>query len=867
MLKRTVGVKAKKKNIKTESVEFSEGKTKNYIWMSSSFHEDPYSDATRAALEFAMADGDLFTPEENRIIRNAVTKGNIKRQLAALVGDNQQIMDEINRSTSTAAAYAYQFWLAGDLHIGVQTNSVFETLLQFIKDILGIITDEENTAEIFRQLAAGQFLLRKQGNTNFTITSRLTDTPALSTANEQIRRTNNPELIALKNQLVSDVTATNVNQAMVSARNTKIAQFIGDLHSIIGEDEYASDEAFGKHISDVMNRLSKPDSAKTKKVKGQIEKLLDRMYIYARDAGVSINYVKGYFPRIADTEKMEANRNLFLSNMSKKKYNDHLAQLLGKKEGTVLTATERVKAADLVYNAYQRALGDSETAADELLREAEEGAALVSKIGAPAAGRTMERTFGWIHQNDTAPFLDDRIGLTLTKYITQLVKRSEFIRRFGVDKYGKALSGRKSITEYMEQARYLGATEEQMKLADNYVKSVMGTLAIDKISPEMHKAQGWLIVVQNYAVLGLATITSLLDVIGIAVRSDLDTAWFAYKAGIKDVIEGIKAEGEQSSTKFGEMLGTIDRVTANDALGFEFGGYHITGSAKRANDALFRMNGLIGWTNWTRNVATVAGKEFIRKHVAEPTENSARFLDELNISAKEVDTSSENLGILEQEERAKLHDKMRKLRIKVANAEGKYIGSINAKLEEVHKQLDKDDRLRGALVRFVDEAVLRPDASQRPIWGSDPRFALIMHLKAFTFSFHERILRRIYQEALHGNYTPLMTSVVYVPAALMTIMARDLLTMDDDDEDETLWGATMQGADRAGVFGTFQFAINARNDVTRGGVGLESFSGPTIDWAGKWAEAISTFDGDLDKEGSALARSSPGYVIWKDWFD
>ncbi|NIN64214.1 MAG: hypothetical protein GTO63_05845, partial [Anaerolineae bacterium] len=43
-------------------------------------------------------------------------------------------------------------------------------------------------------------------------------------------------------------------------------------------------------------------------------------------------------------------------------------------------------------------------------------------------------------------------------------------------------------------------------------------------------------------------------------------------------------------------------------------------------------------------------------------------------------------------------------------------------------ELDRDARVRNALNRFVDEAILRPNAAQRPIWASDPHWALVFHL-------------------------------------------------------------------------------------------------------------------------------------------
>ena len=49
-----------------------------------------------------------------------------------------------------------------------------------------------------------------------------------------------------------------------------------------------------------------------------------------------------------------------------------------------------------------------------------------------------------------------------------------------------------------------------------------------------------------------------------------------------------------------------------------------------------------------------------------------------------------------------------------------------------------------ALNTFIDEAIVRPDAAQRPGWASDRRFGLLFHLKSFMWGYHETLLRNIW---------------------------------------------------------------------------------------------------------------------------
>jgi hypothetical protein len=49
-------------------------------------------------------------------------------------------------------------------------------------------------------------------------------------------------------------------------------------------------------------------------------------------------------------------------------------------------------------------------------------------------------------------------------------------------------------------------------------------------------------------------------------------------------------------------------------------------------------------------------------------------------------------------------------------------------------------KVRAAVNMWVDGAVLRPDAVDKPIWMNDPHWALVAHLKQFVYAFQETIL-------------------------------------------------------------------------------------------------------------------------------
>jgi hypothetical protein len=49
-------------------------------------------------------------------------------------------------------------------------------------------------------------------------------------------------------------------------------------------------------------------------------------------------------------------------------------------------------------------------------------------------------------------------------------------------------------------------------------------------------------------------------------------------------------------------------------------------------------------------------------------------------------------------------------------------------------------RVQNAILKFVTESVLKPNAAERPLWASDPRFAIVWQLKSFMYSFGKVIV-------------------------------------------------------------------------------------------------------------------------------
>lgn len=300
------------------------------------------------------------------------------------------------------------------------------------------------------------------------------------------------------------------------------------------------------------------------------------------------------------------------------------------------------------------------------------------------------------------------------------------------------------------------------------IMAMEGTLGRE-IDPTLRHVMSGVTTFQNFRLLPLALFASINDVVGMVARGGtMKDSFQAFTRGIKEV--GLMWKGEYSQdelAKLAERLGTVGGGNYLEAMGQTYSSQFMYGKLRRWNDALFKWNGLEAWNRAARIQATGVAIEFIKRHVEKPNEHSKRYLEEL--FGKDYDTSL------------------------------------------IMKDGDLDysnDRVREAVLTWVNGAVLRPNASHRPIYASDPHYMLFYHLKQFAYSFHKVILRRTWIEAKAGNYTPAAALFTgYVPVSIAADVVKETLIMGDDDPWWTKGGLTAyleHGVARANLGGVPQ---------------------------------------------------------------
>lgn len=402
---------------------------------------------------------------------------------------------------------------------------------------------------------------------------------------------------------------------------------------------------------------------------------------------------------------------------------------------------------------------------------------------------------------ELAPFLSTDLFGTLSQYLQRATRRGEYATRFG--------NMGEEIATARKQAQKEGMTAEQGKIFDQSVQAMEGTLGAD-IDPKLKNIYSGLMTYQNIRLLPLQLFSSLIDPLGIVVRGgEMKEAFTAFGKGLRD----LAAFKHDDAFELAKTVGAIDTANAHGLMSEMAGSEYMPKIQRAINDKFFRYNGMEKWNNRMRAQAAVAAENFIDKHMNRPTEHSERFMTELGLK-KGDDLTVNN---------------------------PKYVSAVN---------------------KWVDEAILRPNAALRPVYMSDPNWMLISHLKQYTYLFQKVIVARVYHELQHNNYTPAMALAAYVPGMVAADMLKMVMTPGSgDDNARAGWTAKDwlgHGMQRAGLFGPSQYGLEAGTDAQRGGIGLESAAGPTVQ------QFIQTVRGTVQGHGMLQAEKAvPGYSLIK----
>lgn len=771
----------------------------------------PAADILRQA-----ANNPLVTRQIEQFFHNEPNYAKIKAALAA---------DEHER-----VAYMFQLWAAGKLTVGPKTKSWFQKIKDFLRKVSGVLSSDQKAEAIMEHFHEGsmsdtnavaavlandpkliQDLVERSDKLMGPLSEKLQE--LMYTSQNILIESGNAGFEKIGRMFSNETGSENKGMSFFDAKTMKTNQMNDRLVQILkGADE--------KDIAAALEGLQTGKQSNDPKIAAmqqRVRKMLDQIHTYLKDAGVDVAKVKDYFPRAWDVALISDDKAGFIKLLQA----DHL-----KNTGKPLSDTIATGIADtLILNRGADPLNEDELEAGYT----------------PFMAAANKRVLDFITDPAFAKFQQQDMPQVLTNYIAQGVHRAEYTRRFGSngkglrsmihDAVGEAVgpewatartAADDKLTALKKSLKASGATQAKIsetmhkqgyrygevqtehivaELADKTkfnefepklrrnVRAIMameGTLGAD-ISPRLRKLSSTLIVYENMRLLGMSLFSQVIDPLGVLVRGGtLNNAFETFKRGIVGTIAAWK--GTPMDDKMSELamkLGIIDASGMMNSQGNAYASVYLGKTAQKWNDRLFRVNGVEGFSQGTRVGAMIAAIEFLKHHSTLPSEHSERWLAELNLKAADI--------VL------------------------------------VGGELDyQNPKIQQALFRWVETAVLRPNASMRPAWASDPHFSLIFHMKQFTYAMQKVILERVHNEIKHGNYDPAIAMVLtYVPAMMAADFLRGIAA---NGGEEPPWKRKWDfgdylasGVQRAGLLGVPQFAL----DVAEWGPG--ELAGPAAE--------------------------------------
>ena len=329
------------------------------------------------------------------------------------------------------------------------------------------------------------------------------------------------------------------------------------------------------------------------------------------------------------------------------------------------------------------------------------------------------------------------------KYAREMTRMAEFNRMFGEQRTQMDRNGNLYETWQPDQKIRTAIEqlpEEKQAQARVIVDGMLGRLG-KKANPQWTEAQSWMMSLQFMATLSFATLASLPDIMMPALRS---REFSGLAENINQITKMLSKEGRQEMYELAYTTGAVSTDLVHESIISGYGSEWMSSKPRKVTDTFFKVIGLEQWTRMTRVIATSFAKDFLIKHATQPNARSERYLAELEIDAPTIQAwlnSDQNFD----------------------SPEGR--------------------RVKIAMLNFTDEAVLRPNAAERPTYMSDPRFMIFGQLKGFFYSFGQKVVGGLYREmqsrqaageSISSSMTPmLLASVALMPLAAVALSIRE----------------------------------------------------------------------------------------------
>ena len=408
--------------------------------------------------------------------------------------------------------------------------------------------------------------------------------------------------------------------------------------------------------------------------------------------------------------------------------------------------------------------------------------------------------------------------VALMKYIDNVTKRVEWNRAT------RDADGKDKLQPLLAEL-----TDQEKETVQSVLNSYVGN--VTHLSPFWRKTNSYLATVNLVTLLPFATLASIPDFAGSIVQT---REFKGFGMAAKEIVNQI--QNREQAKRLANDIGVVMPEAAANAWMSQADSDMLDPTARLATDKFFQWTGLQMLTNLSREFSTGMGKQFLIEHAYYPTERSERYLSQLGVTAEQVRAWNDGDQTFTTEE---------------------------------------GQAVKAAITRFVESSVLRPNAGERPIWASDPRFALVWQLKSFIYAFNKVILdglmREVTTRTFEGESTAralgpllILTMAAFMPLAALGLELREyakvglsyalpgidgsLKYLRSDHMDYGTYFLELFG--RAGLDGPLGMLTMAQRSGDWGGSALATLLGPTAELADKMLR-----DGPID--GAATRMNSP----------
>ena len=395
------------------------------------------------------------------------------------------------------------------------------------------------------------------------------------------------------------------------------------------------------------------------------------------------------------------------------------------------------------------------------------------------------------------------------------------------------------------------------------------------LGKKMQAAQKHVMMMMTFSGLPLATVSSIVE--AALISRSIDGAGlktlkrFATDSGKGLTNYMMKAkETFANQEKYADLNEEQTRLRDLGFYDWDLGAATVTGVTEtnawqqRWYKMFFQVNGLTQWTDYTRALRASFAGDFLDQNVTvlEHGKKSGRYTREM----QEAELKLRNLGI-STDRFMPIHQKVK----------------ANQELTP-EEQTFYQTQIRDLTYNFVNEAIMMPQAQNRPLIYQDPRFALFFQFQGFISTFTTKLLPKLYREAFGGgtasqSYSAWSTIMTMIMLGFLSQHMKDWIkyeSMDVDDDDfENMTGYNpylstpeyiQRGLMSTGLLGTGERAIEwmfplyeQRSD----GVGDWMYNtavgeSPSLGYIQRVAGAAGALaKGDVSRAAEQVGKASP----------